>query len=52
MLTKTTELLEEFFVKKSQDIFRENELLQLSINYCGAPLVSDEQYTDKDEVFK
>ncbi|KAJ3905978.1 FAD binding domain-containing protein [Lentinula edodes] len=52
MLNKTTELLKEFSVKKRQDIFRENKLLQLGINYRGASLVSDEQYTDKDEVFK
>ncbi|KAH7874023.1 uncharacterized protein C8R40DRAFT_1171946 [Lentinula edodes] len=51
MLNKTTELLKEFSVKKRQDIFRENKLLQLGINYRGASLVSDEQYTDKDEIF-
>ncbi|KAJ3868470.1 monooxygenase [Lentinula novae-zelandiae] len=53
MLNKTTELFQKEFVGKAgqkQEFVRGYELRQLGINYRGAPLVSDEKFTDKDEV--
>ncbi|KAJ4473296.1 hypothetical protein C8J55DRAFT_490849 [Lentinula edodes] len=53
MLNKTTEPFQKEFVGKAgqkQEFVRGYELRQLGINYRGAPLVSDEKYTDKDEV--
>ncbi|KAJ3891601.1 monooxygenase [Lentinula edodes] len=53
ILNKTTELFQKKFVGKAgqkQEFVRGYELRQLGINYRGAPLVSDEKFTDKDEV--